>query len=383
MTTIDLAPPQDPDVDDAPRPYTGPGGADPPAEPRPPATPRPCRTRTLSREDVLALVCSFVASFALVEVGYEHILDFSGVLGFLICWYVAFLAVYALVLSVKNARVIVVERLVTATLYVAAAIVLFALGTAIVYVFAKGWHALVHVNFFTHDMAGVTPNAPLNHGGIYHAIIGTAVQIGIAVAISLPLGLGTAIFMREVGGRFSQLVRTVVEAMTALPEILAGLFVYVFLIVYVGLPKSGIAASIAMAVTMTPIIARAGEVGLGVVPNSLREASEALGGKHWRTVWWVVLPTARVGLSTALILAIARGIGETAIPLICSTASSFLTYSPFGTPMNSLPLYIYSMYTTHEPTAITRAFGAASVLLLMVLALFVVLRVIVRERKVR
>ena len=328
-------------------------------------------------------MCSFVASFALVEVGYEHILDFSGVLGFLICWYVAFLAVYALVLSVKNARVIVVERLVTATLYVAAAIVLFALGTAIVYVFAKGWHALVHVNFFTHDMAGVTPNAPLNHGGIYHAIIGTVVQIGIAVAISLPLGLGTAIFMREVGGRFSQLVRTVVEAMTALPEILAGLFVYVFLIVYVGLPKSGIAASIAMAVTMTPIIARAGEVGLGVVPNSLREASEALGGKHWRTVWWVVLPTARVGLSTALILAIARGIGETAIPLICSTASSFLTYSPFGTPMNSLPLYIYSMYTTHEPTAITRAFGAASVLLLMVLALFVVLRVIVRERKVR
>jgi phosphate transport system permease protein len=179
------------------------------------------------------------------------------------------------------------------------------------------------------------------------------------------------------------LVRTVVEAMTALPEILAGLFVYVVLIVYFGLPKSGLAASAAMAVTMVPIIARAGEVALRVVPNGLREASSALGATHWNTVRRVVLPSARAGLGTATILAVARGIGETAVVLITSGASSFLTFNPTGVPMNSLPLYIYTAYSTHEPGAITRAFGAASVLLTMVLALFVIMRIILRDTSAR
>jgi phosphate transport system permease protein len=182
--------------------------------------------------------------------------------------------------------------------------------------------------------------------------------------------------MCEVGGRGSKYVRTVVEAMTALPEILAGLFVYVVLIVYVGLPKSGIAASIAMAVTMVPIIARAGEVALRVVPSGLREASSALGASHWRTVSKVVLPSARAGLATATILAVARGIGETAVVLITSGASSFMTLNPLKDPMNSLPLFIYTSYISHEPIAITRAFGAGSVLLAMVLVLFVITRLL-------
>jgi phosphate transport system permease protein len=347
-----------------------------------PAVPRPRRTRRLTRQDLVAFCGSLLASFALVEVGYAHILDFSGVLGFLLCWLGVYLAVYAVVLSVTNPRVVVVERLVTSLLWVVAAIVLFAVGSTIVFVLAKGWPALHHLNFFTQDMAGVNPSASFNHGGVYHAIIGTAVEIAIAVAISLPLGLTTAVYMTEVRGRGSEFVRTVVEAMTALPEILAGLFIYVFLIVDIGLPKSGLAAAIAMSVTMTPIIARAGDVALRVVPNGLREASAALGGKHWRTVWKVTLPTARSGLATALILAIARGIGETAIVLICSISSNFLTYNPRGA-MNSLPLFIYSMWQLHEPAAITRAFAAASVLLMMVLLLFVVTRLLVRTRRSR
>jgi phosphate transport system permease protein len=127
------------------------------------------------------------------------------------------------------------------------------------------------------------------------------------------------------------LVRTVVEAMTALPEILAGLFVYVVLIVGFGMSKSGLAAA-AMAVTMVPIIARASEVALRVVPSGLREASSALGATHWKTVRKVVLPSARAGLATATILAIARGIGETAIVLITSGASSFLNFNPSACP---------------------------------------------------
>jgi len=128
--------------------------------------------------------------------------------------------------------------------------------------------------------------------------VGSVIEVSIAILVSVPLGIGTAIYMAEVGGRGSKLVRTVVEAMTALPEILAGLFVYVVLIVYLGLSKSGLAASMAMAVTMIPIIARASEVALRVVPGGLREASSALGASQWKTVRKVVLPTARAGLAT-------------------------------------------------------------------------------------
>ncbi len=257
---------------------------------------------------------------------------------------------------------------------------LFALGSTIVYTLAQGWHALGHSNFFTQDMAGVSPTASLGQGGILHAIVGTGIEVGMAVAISVPLGIGTAIYMAEVGGRLSNLVRTVVEAMTALPEILAGLFVYVTLIVDFGLPKSGLAASVAMAVTMVPIIARASEVALRIVPSGLREAGHALGATHWKSMRKVVLPYAKAGLATAVILAVARGIGETAIVLITSGASSFLTFNPTQNPMNSLPLLILTAFQTHAPVAVARAFGAASVLLVMVLALFVLLRIISRDR---
>jgi phosphate transport system permease protein len=340
----------------------------------------PRTVRTFTADDWLSLIGSLLSSLALVTVVYEHILDGSGTVGFSVCWYFAFLLIYASVVAMSNPRQIVAERLVTAALYAAALLVVFALSTTVVYTFVKGSHALVHLNFFTHDMSGVSPLEPLNEGGILQSIVGTVIEVGIAIAISLPLGLGTAVYMSEVGGRWSRVVRTVIEAMTALPEILAGLFVYVTLIVEFGLPKSGLAVSAAMAVTMVPIIARASEVALRVVPNGLREASHALGASHWKTVRKIVLPSARAGLATAAILSIARGIGETAIPLITSGASSFLTFNPTENPMNSLPLTIFAAFETGEPTAIARAFGAASVLLAMVLALFVVIRLLARDK---
>jgi len=353
-----------------------------PVAPASPARQRrsPRRVRSYTADDWFSLLGSLLASFALVTVGYLHILDFSGILGFAVCWYVAFLLISATVVSISNPRYIVVERLVAATLYVAAGVVILALASTIIYVFAEGWRALDHVNFFTHDMAGVSPTAPLTQGGILAAIVGTVIEVGMAMVVAVPLGLGTAVYMTEVQGRGSQLVKTVVEAMTALPEILAGLFVYVVLIIGFGLPKSGLAVAAAMAVTMVPIIARAGEVGLRVVPSGLREASSALGATHWKTVRKVVLPSARAGLATAVILAVARGIGETAIVLIVSGASSFLTFNPVSEPMNSLPLFIYTAYSTHESIAVTRAFGAAAVLLAMVLVLFVAIRLLVRTR---
>ncbi len=209
------------------------------------------------------------------------------------------------------------------------------------------------------------------------------IQIGIAIAITLPLGIGTAVFMSEVGGRFSRVVRTVVEAMTALPSIVAGLFIYSVFIVAIGLPRSGLAAALAIGVMMLPIIARAADVVLRVVPGGLREASLALGASRWRTVWYVVLPTARPGLATACILGIARGIGETSPVLLTSGNAQFFVVDPTDGVMNSLPLFIYSTVRSGEPNAIARAFAAATVLLAVVLALFVLARLIARPKRTK
>ena len=187
---------------------------------------------------------------------------------------------------------------------------------------------LLHPNFFTQDMSGVGPKDGFDNGGVLHAIVGTLIELGIALAITLPLGIGTAVFMTEVGGRFARVVRTVVEAMTALPSIVAGLFIYSVFIVALGQPRSGLAASLAIAVMMLPIIARAADVVLRVVPGGLREASLALGASRWRTVWHVVLPTARPGLATAVILGVARGVGETSPVLLTSGAAAFMVTNP-------------------------------------------------------
>jgi phosphate transport system permease protein len=341
--------------------------------------PRPLHVRSL--DDNASLLGSAVGSLALMWVIYERILPFSGTLGFVICWFVAFLVIYSAVTSMSYPRPMVIDRIAAAVITSGAAVVGFALAWTIVWIFLQGLTALVHLNFYTEDMAGVGLNDPLTKGGISHAIIGTAIQVAIATAIALPLGLGTAIYMTEVNSRVSRAVRTVVEAMTALPDILAGLFVFAVLIIALSWDRSGLAASLALAVTMMPIIARSAEVVLRVVPGGLREASLALGASQWATLSRVVLPTAKAGMATSLILGIARIAGETAPLLIVSGASSFLNANPTSEPMNSLPLFIYD--AVRRPDGLTiqaRGYGAATLLLLMVLVLFVITRFLARDK---
>jgi phosphate transport system permease protein len=340
--------------------------------------PRSLSTR--SADDILSVAGSVVGSFALVWLLYFEILPLSGLVGFIICWFVAFLAMYAGVTALSHPRPTVISRMMGAAVTCAALLIGFSLVTVIVYTIAHGWHAVAHLNFFTRDMGGVGVQAPLTQGGIKHAITGSLIQLAIAVAVSLPLGLGTAVFMTEVGGWFAKVVRTVVEAMTAVPDLLAGLFVYVVLIISFHQQRNGLAAAIAIAVTMTPIIARSAEVALRVVPGGLREAGLALGASHWQTVKRVVLPTARPGLATALILAMARGIGETAPLLIVSGASTFFNANPLNQPMNALPLFIYQGARSGQPLQIERAFGAAIVLLFIVFVLFIITRFLARQR---
>jgi phosphate transport system permease protein len=343
--------------------------------------PRDLRRRT--QDDVLSLVGSATAALALVWLVFEQMLAWSGSLGFVVCWYVAFLALYAGLTAMSQPRPVIVDRLAAAAVHAGAAVVGFALASTVLYTFIEGRAALGHLNFFTHDMAGVGPTAPLSRGGIWHAIVGSFIEVGIAVCVALPLGIGTAVFMTEVGGRLSRVVRTVVEAMTALPDILAGLFIYTTLILGLGFQRSGFAAAVALTVMMLPVIARSAEVSLRIVPGGLREAGMALGASQWQTVRRIVLPTAKAGLATALILGVARAVGETAPVLITSGASTFTNYNPFQDPMNSLPLFILSAVRSGEPLYIARGFGAASVLLALVLALFVTTRFLARDRMTR
>jgi len=342
-----------------------------------PDTPRTLGTRTF--DDRASWATTMAAAFALVWLSFQ-VLGWSGRLGFVLLWFVTYLALYAGVTALAHARPVVVERMAAAVVAGGAAVVGLALATTLFYTFQRGWSAYTHLNFYTHDAAGVRPTAGLDHGGIRHAITGSAIEVGIALGISLPLGLGTAIYLTEVGGRASQTVRTVVEAMTALPDVLAGLFTYATLILVVGLDRTGFVAAIALSVTMIPIIARSAEVALRIVPGGLREASLALGASQWQTVRRVVLPTAKTGLATSLILGIARIAGETAPLLIVSGASTYQNTDPFHEPMNSLPLYIFAAVRSGQPNFIARGFGAAAVLLALVMALFVIARLLARPK---
>lgn len=234
----------------------------------------------------------------------------------------------------------------------------------------------IQLSFLSTDMGLTGPLSPLSEGGVKHAIVGTLEQIGIALAITIPLGIATALFLNEIGGRYARLVRTVVEAMTALPSVVAGLFIYASVILLFTKQFNGFAASLAITVLMLPIMIRSADVVLRLVPGNLREAGLALGAGQWSTVRRVVLPTVRSGLTTAIILGTAHGIGETAPVLLTSGVTNNLNLNPFSGPQISLPLAALEFIKAPQPDMRTRGYATAALLLLLVLVLFVIARLI-------
>jgi len=341
-----------------------------------PAAESKVRIVRISLAGTATLWGAVVGALALVWVLYERVLPFSGALGFWLCWYAVFLVFYASMARMQWDRRDVVNR-VTMVAFAAAGVLvlLVVLGTDL-YTFVRGAASVFHPNTWTQSLAFAGPQSPLNVGGVAHAIVGTLEQIAIATLFAVPLAVATAVFLSEVGGALARPVRIIVEAMTALPDIIAGLFVYALFILTLGMQKSGLAASLALTVTMMPIIARASEVVLRLVPGTLREASYALGSSQWRTVWNVVLPTARSGLATAVVLGMARGIGETAPVLIVAGMTKEFNFNPTSGPQINLPLFIWN-YVHIEgvtPQYIARGFGAGVALVLVVLGLFTLAR---------
>ena len=337
-------------------------------------SPRPLRAR--STDERMTWLGAALGGFALAFIVYDRLLPFQGVVGFVIVYQLFRLALLGTVTALSHPRPVVIDRLATAGIRLGARLVFGALAWTIGFVIFRGWRTLHHVAFYTHTMAGVLPQSPVNQGGVFHALVGSGIELTIATIITLPLGIMTAVYMTEVGGKLAQIVRTVIEAMTSLPDLLAGLFIYTLLIIGLGFDRSGLAAALALAITMLPLVARSAEVALRVVPAGLRDAGVALGSTQWRTVLQVVLPTAAPGLATALIIAVARAVGETAPVLVTSGASTFMNVNPVHNPMNSLPLFIYASLRSGEPNSIARGFGAAVLLLVVVVIFFVLIRLV-------
>jgi phosphate transport system permease protein len=205
-------------------------------------------------------------------------------------------------------------------------------------------------------------------GGIAPAIVGTAVLVALAAAIAAPVGILVALYLSEFAGRrTASAIRLALDLLNGMPTILIGLFIFGLLVV--GHHQSGFAGSVALAVVMLPLIARATQEVLRLVPASLREAADALGVSHWRTVRGVVLPAARGGILTATMLAVARAAGETA-PLLftCSIFANNVSVDPFGSQgLPNIPVYIFTASEAADPYGFARAWGAAFILLAFIL----------------
>ncbi len=270
------------------------------------------------------------------------------------------------------------DRLVTALVTGAFVLAMIPLISLTITVVTYGL-ARFDAEFFTSSMRNVTGEG----GGALHAIVGTVLMTGTAAIISIPIGLMTSIYLVEYGrGRLAQGITFLVDVMTGIPSIVAGLFAYAVFSIFLGPgTRTGIAGAVALAVLMIPVVVRSSEEMLRLVPNELREAAYALGVPKWLTIVKVVLPTSIAGITTGIMLSIARVIGETAPLLIAAGFTASMNWNLFEGRMSSLPVFVYTQYANQGNPAqafIDRAWAAALTLILIVMALNLIARLVAR-----
>ncbi len=268
------------------------------------------------------------------------------------------------------------DRLATGLVTSAFIVALLPLVTLLYQVISKGAPAL-NATFLNSSMRNVVGEG----GGIYHAIWGTLLVTGMAVLMSVPIGLLTGIYLVEYGGgRMARWITFLVDVMTGIPSIVAGLFAYALFVLFFGEGvRMGFGGSVALSVLMIPLVVRSCEEMLKLVPNELREASYALGVPKWRTITKVVVPTALAGIVTGITIATARVIGETAPLLIICGATDSVNFNLFDGRIMTLPVYIYGQYKNPgipPEFSIERAWGAALVLTMIIMILNLVARLI-------
>jgi phosphate transport system permease protein len=272
------------------------------------------------------------------------------------------------------------DKVMRATLLVATLIALVPLVLVIYFLLKEGLRAWGG-SFFTSNPNGNFFGDP---GGVKSAILGSLEMIGLATLISVPIGIGVALYLVEYGKQapFANVVRYFIDVMTGVPSIVFGLFIYIVLVISKvgGASYAAWKGSVAVSLLMLPVVTRSAEVVLLLVPDSLREAALALGAPRWQVIRRVVLPTALPGLVTGSLLALARGFGETA-PLLFTAGVTFVATANLNQQMNSLPVQIFNDITSPRQAVIDRAWGAALSLVAIILVLNLIARFVSRRSR--
>jgi phosphate transport system permease protein len=299
--------------------------------------------------------------------------------GWAIVTALAYLILITAISSIVEGGRKAVDRLVTGIVSVAFLIAMVPL-VSVAYTVVVNGIAAFSAEFFTSSMRNVVGEG----GGILHAIVGTLLITLAAAIISIPIGIFTAIYLVEYGEgkRLARGITFLVDVMTGIPSIVAGLFAYALFALFFGPGiRMGIMGSIALAALMIPVVVRSSEEMLRLVPNELREASYALGVPKWRTIAKVVLPTAIAGITTGVMLSISRVIGETAPLLLTAGVTASMNYNLFEGRMMTLPVFAYTQYMNQGIPAqayIDRAWGAALVLIIIVMLLNLIARLVAK-----
>jgi phosphate transport system permease protein len=269
------------------------------------------------------------------------------------------------------------DRLFSLAVHLSLLAALIPLVSVLGYTLLKGVKRL-DGQFLTHNLTGIGPLD--TNGGEYHAILGTLEMVFMAIVIAVPLGLLVAVYITEYGtGWLASAVRFVIDVMTGIPSIVAGLFVFAFLVIGLKQGYSGFAAALSLTILMLPVVVRSSEEMIKLVPAELREASYALGIPKWKTILRVVLPAASAGITTGVMIAIARVTGETAPLLLTSFVTPVTNQNPFQGKQTAIPTFIFDQAGQGQAISYDRAWAAALTLIIIVLVLYVGARLLTRR----
>ena len=336
------------------------------------STPTPIKPwKATKRErliDFSIFLLALLASYLVVA-----LTEMKGKLALFVVFFAAYMLFTASIKGFKLGSAAAKDAVVNSLVALGAIVTVIPIASILFTVVQKGLPG-ISLNLFVSDMSQATTTDPLSNGGLLHAITGTLVLVTLALIMSVPIGILTALYLTEIKGRFTAPIRFLVQAMSGVPSIVAGLFILSAILYPITKSFSGLMGALALTILMIPTIARTSEEVLNLIPNDLREAGVALGGTQWRTVAMIVLPAAKSGLITAVILGVARIAGETAPLLLLTGGGDKVNPNPFSGPIGSLPYYIWKSFNSGSPEALTRAWAGLLVLVGLVLILFTMAR---------
>jgi phosphate transport system permease protein len=316
-------------------------------------------------------------SFVIAAIAFSYffvaVTQMKGKLAYAFIFFLAYSLISSTFSFISRGRQAAKDSFVSTLVLLGAVVTVIPIASIFATVLQKGVPGL-HFGILSNDMSMATPTDPIPTGGLLHAITGTLTLVILALIMSVPIGILTALYLTEIGGKFAGPIRFLVQAMSGVPSIVAGLFILSAILYPITKNYSALMGALALTILMIPTIARTSEEVLLLIPNELREAGTALGGTQWRTVAMIVVPAARSGLMTAIILGIARIAGETAPLLLLTGGGDKVNPNPFSGSVGSLPYYIWKSFTAGSPEAITRAWAGLLVLMILVLILFIIAR---------